>query len=246
MTLNQVIKKIKAIGENHLQIKTFYSGDVLDYIDESANVKHASFVCQQNGASVSRGRCEVRFALFFMDWCLPGIENEQNVWSDQLLIAQDVLAILRNPDFNIYDWEINETSEVSFFTEAYEDSLSGCKLDISIAFDYESNRCQVPTISEPVEGIIQAVIENNNIPATYILEVIVGIDDGAGFEGELEITNANFAGVKVEVTRGGLPLPSINPQDGGQYFTKPLPSDTVLFSSALVYGEYLKIKTIPY
>lgn len=243
MTLNQVIKRIKAIGENHLQISTFYFGDVLDYIDEKPDVKHGSFVCQQNGAAVSSGLCQVNFTFFFMDWCLPGIENELNVWSDQLLIAQDIMAALRNP---ATDWTVSEKSDVTFFTEAYEDSLSGCKLDVSLAFDYESNRCQVPTKTDPIEGEIEPTINEYNIPATFIFEVVVGIEEGAGLEDQLSVTHEKFDNVKVEVIRGSLPLPGINPQDGGQYFTKILTSDTVAFSSALAYGEYLKITTIPY
>lgn len=246
MTLNQVIKRIRAIGENHLQINTFYFGSVLDYLDDTPNAKHATFVCEQNGATIANGLCRVSFSFYFMDWCLPGIEHEQNVWSDQLLIAQDVLAALRNPDFNVFDCTISEDNTVTFFKEAYEDSLCGCKVDISIEFDYESNRCQIPTITDPENADVEAVIKNNKIPSTYVFEVVVGYDDGAGLEDQLSVTNENFDNVKVEVTRGMLPLPGIDPKDGGMYYTKQLNSDTVSFSSPLVIGEYLKIKTIPY
>ena len=52
--------------------------------------------------------------------------------------------------------------------------------------------------------------------------------------------------MRVEIIRGSIPLPGIDTGDGGSYFTKDLVSNKILFISALVYGEYLKITTIPY
>jgi len=85
---------------------------------------------------------------------------------------------------------------------------------------------------------------------TVIFEGIVGgdteltgtINTLTGFtEGSDLITLADFANVRVELQRGGQDSPKIGPYAG---FTKDLNSDSVLLSSQLEDGEYLKIKTI--
>jgi len=65
----------------------------------------------------------------------------------------------------------------------------------------------------------------------------------SGFDEDSDlITLEDFAGVRVEMIRGGQDTPSIGPNSG---FTKDLSSDSILLSSALEDGEYLKIKTVP-
>lgn len=138
MSLNQVLQKIKLIGESHKLITSYYFGDVLDYT-VSENARHGSFVCSLLGGTVVRNQCTLRFGLSFFDWIPKG--KEVSVWSDQLLILQDVVSQLSDP---VYDWDISESAEVRFFTEDYEDSVSGVQTEIKITFDYEADRCAVP------------------------------------------------------------------------------------------------------
>lgn len=98
-----------------------------------------------------------------------------------------------------------------------------------------------------IEGIIAG--DGSNviiIPPTFIFEVVVGIDEGTGLEGAIEIINENFENVRVRITRGSIMLPGIDPKDGGQFFTKDLVSNKILLSSGLTGGEYFKVETIPY
>lgn len=81
--------------------------------------------------------------------------------------------------------------------------------------------------------------------SVIILEVIIGsaAADSLGWHaGDTVLTNANFALHLCEVFRGGLPLPGIDPMDGGQFFTK-VEADTFLtLSVALATGDLIKIK----
>jgi len=86
---------------------------------------------------------------------------------------------------------------------------------------------------------------------TVVFEGVVGGDTEltgtvnilTGFiEGSDLITLEDFVNVRVEIQRGGQDSPKIGSYAG---FTKDLNSDSILLSSALEDGEYLKIKTIP-
>jgi len=87
--------------------------------------------------------------------------------------------------------------------------------------------------------IIQCVIGN-----AYVIsgssETVTGLSSGSTV-----VSSDDFASVRVEVTRGSLIIPSINPLDGGQFFTKSLPSASITLSSPLSLGEFIIIKTIP-
>lgn len=87
--------------------------------------------------------------------------------------------------------------------------------------------------------IIEAVIgEVPEISGTT--HTVTGIEDGSA----LVISEA-FAGVRVQIIRGNIPIPGIDPLDGSQYFTKLLASDTITLSNSLTLGEFLRIQTIP-
>lgn len=53
-----------------------------------------------------------------------------------------------------------------------------------------------------------------------------------------------FANQYVNVIRGNIPLPGIDPGDGSNYFTKLLASTSLMFNNPLVAGEYVKIQTV--
>lgn len=143
MTLNNVIKKIRLIAESHKLITSYYFGDVLDYTVKTEQ-QHSSMVCTLTGATVTRTQSQVKFGLYFFDWCeLDNIDKETEIWSDQLLILQDVIAEIRDKK---YDWDVSESNNVTFFEERYEDAVSGVQTDITITFDYEADRCAVPNI----------------------------------------------------------------------------------------------------
>lgn len=80
--------------------------------------------------------------MFFLDRQLQDESNETEVLSDQLLIAQDIISMLRFPKF---DWEIGDSVSLEYFTENEKDYLAGVKADLTISFPMLSNRCQIPS-----------------------------------------------------------------------------------------------------
>lgn len=140
LTLNQTIKLISDLGLAHEQINTVYFGDVWEFL-KTDNIYPAMFF-SLTGSSISGKSLNLDFSLFFLDRQLQDESNENEVLSDQLLIAQDIISMMRYPKF---DWEIGDQVSLEFFTEEKEDFLAGVKADVSVSFPMLSDRCQVPT-----------------------------------------------------------------------------------------------------
>jgi hypothetical protein len=140
LTLNQTIKLISDLGSAHEQINTVYFGDIWEFL-KTDNIYPAMFF-SLTGSSISGKQLNLDFSLFFLDRQLQDESNENEVLSDQLLIAQDIISMMRYPKF---DWEIGDQVSLEFFTEEKEDFLAGVKADVTVSFPMLSDRCQVPT-----------------------------------------------------------------------------------------------------
>jgi len=83
--------------------------------------------------------------------------------------------------------------------------------------------------------------------SSVIIEVIVGSAAATllGINaGDTVITNADFANHNLEIFRGNINIPGIDPLDGGTYFTKVFADNFVTLSTMLYDNELLKIKTL--
>lgn len=140
MTLNQLVDHIQNLGEKHNQIKKTFWGNLVDFL--ALDNLYPALNYDLNGANITGAQLTVNFALFFMDRILPDQSNALDVLSDQVLIAQDIIAQLRYPG---NDFEINDNVQMTFFVDDTGDSLAGVRCDISINLGYISDRCQVPS-----------------------------------------------------------------------------------------------------
>lgn len=142
MTLNQVIEKIQDIGNAHQQIKTTFYGSAFDFLSKGSDALYPAFLFDLNNASINGKTLTLSFSLFFMDRMLPEQTNYEDVLSDQLLTAQDIIAQLCYNDFDFY---LQEAVTLNAFTENTPDLLAGWQTDISLDLPYIYNRCEVPT-----------------------------------------------------------------------------------------------------
>jgi len=142
LTLNQVVKQIKAIAEAHEQINTVYYGDFDEFLGESADNVYPAMYFDSTNANISTRTLTLNFSLFFFDRMLPEKINETEAVSDQLSIAQDIIAQLL---FQEFEFEMSENVALTFITEDTPDNLIAVKADISLELPFTSDRCQVPT-----------------------------------------------------------------------------------------------------
>jgi len=142
MTLNQLIKKIEDIGNAHQQIKTTFYGSAFDFLSKGSDALYPAFLFDINNASINGKTLTVSFSFFFMDRMLPEETDYQDVVSDQLQIAQDIIAQL---SYNDFDFDLQESVTLNTFIENTPDLLAGWQTDVSLDLPYIYNRCEVPT-----------------------------------------------------------------------------------------------------
>lgn len=104
----------------------------------------------------------------------------------------------------------------------------------------ESEGSEPPIAEETPETIVIEGLVDGDLLVSGTEEAVTGIADGSSV-----ITCAGFAGVRVIVERGFIPLPGVDPGGGGAYYTKVLEDDFITLSQPLANGEYLYIQTIP-
>lgn len=147
MTLNNVINRIKSLSLAHKQVRNFYQGLVTDFLTDKTT-RYPSVFLQDNGGSISLSghATTLTYRLFILDLVHvseDSKQNEQDVQSDMVSIAQDLLAQMNNPQYD--DWRISADNSLQLVRENDNDLIAGCIIDFSVRIQYEQNICQVPT-----------------------------------------------------------------------------------------------------
>ena len=142
MTLNQTIKIIEDLGNAHQQINTTFYGNAFDFLSKGSDNVYPALFFDLTGASINGKTSTINFTLFFCDRVLPEQSNEQEVLSDQLLTAEDIIAQLH---YNDFDFVLQDAVTLDFFTEDTPEYLAGVSATISLDLPYLQNRCVVPT-----------------------------------------------------------------------------------------------------
>jgi len=145
MTLNQIVKQLTTIGNDHEQINFVYFGDVWERLS-NGEVTYPAMFFTLNGSSIGGKEISYNFSLYFMDRMLSEETNETEVLSDMTLVGQDIVAQLRYPqDYDNVTWTLGNNINVTYYTESDPDLLAGVKLDISLSLPFINDRCQVPS-----------------------------------------------------------------------------------------------------
>ena len=145
MTLNQIVKELTTIGNDHEQINFVYFGDVWERLS-NGEVTYPAMFFTLTGANVLSKEIGYQFSLYFMDRMLSEETNETEVLSDMTQVAGDIVAQLRYPtDYGKVTWAVNQNLPLTFYTESDPDYLAGVKLDVTLTVPFINNRCEVPS-----------------------------------------------------------------------------------------------------
>lgn len=147
MTLNQVIKRIHTLSLGHKQVRDFRKGLISDFFADKT-AKYPAVCLQDNGGNISLSghAATLNYRLFVLDLVHVSEDtntNEDDVLSDTLSIAMDLLAQMNSGNYD--DWRISADNNVQFLVENENDMQAGVVIDLTIAFMYSQNVCQVPT-----------------------------------------------------------------------------------------------------
>jgi hypothetical protein len=147
MTVNQVIKRIRELTLGHKQIRTFRKGLVSDFFADKTAKYPAACLQDLNGTISLTGKATtLNYRLFLTDLVHVSQdtkENEDDVLSDMVSIAMDLLAQFNNGNYD--DWAVSTDSNLEFIVEGDNDLHAGIVFDFSVRIMYKQNICQVPT-----------------------------------------------------------------------------------------------------
>ena len=143
ITLNQIISRLETIATDHKQINDFGFGDLWE-VEQSRPLKGAAMWSVLRGASRDKKILTISLTLVFMDLVNPDERNENDVLSDQLLTATDVLTLLDDESL-ANDFTIDLVSNLEPFTERFDNLWCGWTCDVNFKITYLSALCEVPT-----------------------------------------------------------------------------------------------------
>lgn len=155
--------------------------------------------------------------------------------------GEDIFFNLSDLNENFqYTGQIFDSSGNLVTIEDSPDSYDCIKFKTGLVINASGILTVVPhVLNIPGTVVIQSVVDES-LDVTGTTDTVDGIIDGGD-----TIICAAFAGVRVVVIRGNIPIPGINPLDGSNYFTKLLSEDYITLNSDLVAGEFIRIQTIP-
>lgn len=147
LTLNQIVDRIRTLALSHLQLRSFYFGDVPEF-DANGEIVYAACFLEQLPGSIDRVEHLQRFVfrMYLVDLVPESTKSEENeteVLSDMSSVAADMLAMLMDTATQ-FDWLIKDTTGVTPVTESLGDLVAGVFMDIEIAVDFLADRCWVP------------------------------------------------------------------------------------------------------
>tara|TARA_R110000824_G_scaffold51324_6_gene143261 strand:- start:6927 stop:7436 length:510 start_codon:yes stop_codon:yes gene_type:complete len=156
-TYNNVIDTIKCVGEGHHQIKAVTTGDIWD-IDLNKNTLFPLLHINTINVNASKGQLQHNFQLVIADIVEPNeSENEQEVLSDTLSIALDIIATFRSGS-TLYLSSTSAGQEARYFTaddftlepftERFDNTLAGWTLSLPIVIEWAYDTCNIPTAAD--------------------------------------------------------------------------------------------------
>ena len=145
VTLNMLYEIFRDLGTSNLFIQTTSIGDIFEI--ELNEVAYPLMHVSTNTATYTLSELTYNFQLIFMDLVKKDESNEEEVLSDMLQVAGDILSALKNSDFSNdfehfrYDIRINEEINCEPFTERFDSQVSGWTADISITVSFDASAC---------------------------------------------------------------------------------------------------------
>jgi hypothetical protein len=147
MTLNQILKRIKLIALSHRQVRSYKRGFATDFFTDQ-KTKYPAVLLQDNGGSISisGGATSISFRMFILDLVhvsQNAKDNEEDVLSDTLSIAMDLIAQMNANDYS--DWRISVDNSIELIKENDNDLNAGVVVDFTIRTPFTQNICAVPS-----------------------------------------------------------------------------------------------------
>ena len=139
-SLNRIIPEIKRFARQHGQIADCRFAQPDEWLDEDDKTYPALFFDFDRARKV-KNELLLNLSFWVADRITPEEHNEDEVWSDTLLIGCDLLAYLDRPEAS---YLLDVGSDFQPFTEHTGDYLAGVKCTLTLRVPFPYNRCVIP------------------------------------------------------------------------------------------------------
>jgi hypothetical protein len=161
LSYNQINDLFQAITDAHYQLKRFGSGelseaDVNVFVKESTN--YPMLWLTPVNVQTANNTLNYSLNLLVVDVVDKDKNNEQQVLSDNLQIALDIVRLLRytEDEFNVVDEPV-----ITPFAGRYGEWLAGWALEINLQVDFQLNNCDIPYDGLNLTQILQNFTGDN-------------------------------------------------------------------------------------
>lgn len=149
MTHNQFIKLFNDIATNHRDINSFGSGDLWEYMANESGVNNPVTLWVMLEPNSIEGKVDrPKYTFLVMDLVNKDESNEDEVLSDTLRIAKDIIAVLRQPYYETF-FKIQENITLTDFTERFDSEMSGWQFEMTFEQPFLYDSCQANMSSNP-------------------------------------------------------------------------------------------------
>ena len=149
-TLNEGLAALDAIATAHGQINSFQNGQLSEVDLSKLPARQYPFLfAQPISATVERGQITYEMGLLIADRSQDDESDRNDVWSDTQQMLQDVVNHFRHSASSASlsdEQRILDATPVilTYFTERFDNMLTGCECTIAITADNENNLCLIP------------------------------------------------------------------------------------------------------
>ena len=140
MTLNEIKKSLSDIATNHPQINHFYFGEEYDFAS-SGVVNCPAMVVSLEPHQLNGSVLTYNFKIYIGDLVQKDLSNKDEVLSDCLLIALDVIYLLQDPDYPLV---IDPNITLNDFEDSFDMEMWGYWFNLKCRVSNPFDRCAVP------------------------------------------------------------------------------------------------------
>jgi len=143
MTYNQLIAEIQTLLEANPIIKTAKNSTPKEWLNRDEQPVYPICCYSLNSGQLNIGRQHIfNVQFFFLDKSGAEMEFEQEVISDQLQIANDIIETIRGTK---REYTIEDTIPFNTISDKYEDYLAGVEFTTNITVTSDFDGCDTPT-----------------------------------------------------------------------------------------------------
>jgi hypothetical protein len=142
-SLNQIVKVLNNIASDHYQINSFGYGRISS-LPEKSDKDYPVLWCDTKPSQLIDREFQLRMDVAIFDLLTKDEDNYQEVLSDTLQIALDVVAQLTSKDYND-NFIIQKTASLQDFMSRFADNVAGWLVTITIKIPYTADKCALPS-----------------------------------------------------------------------------------------------------